>query len=433
MAVIKTMANAKTVERRETRQSAVRQRLPDAMWWVPPVRFSAATMTLVAVGILLSMACGAAPGRDGENPDLTMSDTPVEKSVELLARQIEPNLAGEPARLQQYVDFFQRELGNDKRLFAFDVTPQAGSAERVTLQGYVEFPETRTALAKFLQQLGFAVVDELETLPSAELGDLKFGLVEVAHSHSFSRATGRRTIETDCLLGEPLYLLRKDAGHFLAHNRDGYLGFIRAEDVRAVDAAAFNEYCQGPRVCLLRDFRSEGGDFLPAGARLKWAGQNGEAVTAELPNGRQITLPADECEVHSERSVDADRAIDTATRLLGTRYQWGGCTSEGIDCSGLVQLAFSAARTHLPRDAYQQFYVGHMTGTRWHRTSMQRGDTLYFLGSDGKIRHTALYLGDDRYLHATTPTVRINSFNPQHADFDARRAASFAFARRPLE
>jgi hypothetical protein len=31
------------------------------------------------------------------------------------------------------------------------------------------------------------------------------------------------------------------------------------------------------------------------------------------------------------------------------------------------------------------------------------------------------------------PVVRINSFNPQHADYDARRHASFAFAKRLLD
>ena len=88
---------------------------------------------------------------------------------------------------------------------------------------------------------------------------------------------------------------------------------------------------------------------------------------------------------------------------------------------------------HLPRDAYQQFYVGQITATRWHRAGMRRGDTLYFLGNDGKIRHTAIYLGDDEFLQAVMPVVRISSFNPKHAEYDAKRTESFAFAKRLLD
>lgn len=362
-----------------------------------------------------------------------MPDSTVEKSVELLARQIEPNLAGDPTRLRQYIDFFRCKLGNDERLFAFHVTPQIGPNDRVTLQGYIEFPETRGTLNQFLRRLGFAFDDELVVVPAAEFGDFKFGFVKVAHSFSFSRPTGRRSAETDCLIGEPLHLLRKENGHLLAHSRDGYLGFVLERDVHVVDAATFAGYLEGPRVCLLRDHRCEQGELLPTGARLKWVSTDEGTVTVALPTGAAVELPAEKCTVRTASDTDIERVIQTATQLLGTRYEWGGCTSAGIDCSGLVQLGFATAGLHLPRDANQQCYVGRLTATRWHRAGMRRGDTLYFLGSDGKIRHTGLYLGDERYLHATSPAVCMNSLNPEHDDFDARRAASFAFAKRPIE
>ena len=58
---------------------------------------------------------------------------------------------------------------------------------------------------------------------------------------------------------------------------------------------------------------------------------------------------------------------------------------------------------------------------------------MYFLGDYGRIRHTAIYLGEGRYLQAEMPEVDIRSFNPEDSDYDARRAASFAFAKRLLE
>jgi cell wall-associated NlpC family hydrolase len=99
----------------------------------------------------------------------------------------------------------------------------------------------------------------------------------------------------------------------------------------------------------------------------------------------------------------------------------------------VVQVAFGAEGINLPRDSNQQFYLGSLVATRWYRNGLRRGDTLYFLGSHGKIRHTAIYLGDDKYIEAVRPAVQITSFNPEDENYDARRAAAFAFAKRLLE
>jgi cell wall-associated NlpC family hydrolase len=137
--------------------------------------------------------------------------------------------------------------------------------------------------------------------------------------------------------------------------------------------------------------------------------------------------------MHRDTAADVDKIIAKGKQVLGTHYLWGGKTSEGIDCSGLVQSSYLAAGVHLPRDAYQQFYVGQLSATRWHTAGLRRGDTLYFLGADGKIRHTGIYLGDDHFMHAVMPVARINSFNPADKDYDAKRHASFAFAKRPVD
>ena len=110
-----------------------------------------------------------------------------------------------------------------------------------------------------------------------------------------------------------------------------------------------------------------------------------------------------------------------------------GCNMcAGIISESLVQI-LAAEGINLPRDSNQQVYLGTLVGTRWSRERLRSGDTLYFLGSHGKIRHTAIYLGDGQYLESVRPTVRTTSFNPQDENYDARRAAAFAFAKRLLE
>lgn len=358
----------------------------------------------------------------------------LESALARLARQLEPDLVGRAERLPQYIDFFRLKLGNDTRLFAFDVTAQATDEGRVQLRGYVEFPETRNAVVTFLSHLGFDDIDDqLATLPAESLGKKAFGLVKTTHSLSYDRPREPRSVVTDCLLGEPLFLLREEQGHLLVHSGEGYLGYVAADDVHRVNGSAFSRYPSEASVRMIANHQLESGLAIPAGALLKRLPSKTDAVVCALPTGEVIELPQDSCESTRKPEAEIDRAIASGRQLLKTPYVWGGKTSAGIDCSGLVQVAFATTGVHLPRDSNQQFFLGQLTATRWHRSGLRRGDTLYFLGENGRIRHTALYLGDDRFLQAESPVVEISSFNPAHDDYDQRRDASFAFGKRLWE
>ena len=351
-----------------------------------------------------------------------------------LAKQVEPDLVGRVERLPQYLEFFRAKRGNDTRLFAFRVEALPTAAGQVRLEGYVEFPQTRVGLVGFLEALGFDVKEDgLVMLPEQRLGKKAFGLVKTTHTLSYSQATEPRSVVTDCLLGEPLYLLREEGDYLLVHSGEGYLGYVAAADVHRVDAKAFDRYPTVAAVRMIANHTLGSGLVVPAGALLKRLPSDDGEVLCALPTGAAVKIPRAKCEPSKLPEAEIDRAIVVGKQLLGTPYHWGGKTSEGIDCSGLVQVAFASTGIHLPRDSNQQFLLGQLTATRWHRTGLRRGDTLYFLGEHGRIRHTALYLGGDRFLQAEMPAVDIRSFNPEHEDYDAKRAGSFAFGKRLRE
>ncbi len=355
----------------------------------------------------------------------------LDKALVKLARQIEPDLHGHPERLPQYVEFFRSKLANDSRLFAFEVRPSVGQSGEVILRGYLEFSQTRNGLVTFLETLGFTVTDdELDTLPSVDLGRNIYGLVKTTHTLSYSSPTKPRSVVTDCLLGEQLYVLREEAGHLLVHSGEGYLGYVAADDVYRVNAKKFDLFPTSKAVRMIADHTVDSGLVIPAGALLKKLPSEDNEVVCALPTGEVVELPAEKCELSIPPSDEIERAIRVGKQMLDTPYHWGGKTTEGVDCSGLVQVAFSTCGVQLPRDSNQQFLLGQLVATRWHRSGLQRGDTLYFLGTNGRIRHTALYLGGDRYLQAEMPVVNIRSFNPNHDDYDERRDKSFAFGKR---
>ena len=54
-----------------------------------------------------------------------------------------------------------------------------------------------------------------------------------------------------------------------------------------------------------------------------------------------------------------DDPLAVARGFLGTPYVWGGLGLDGIDCSGLVHLAFRAVGVRVPRDAADQAAAAH--------------------------------------------------------------------------
>jgi gamma-D-glutamyl-L-lysine dipeptidyl-peptidase len=83
--------------------------------------------------------------------------------------------------------------------------------------------------------------------------------------------------------------------------------------------------------------------------------------------------------------------VEQARSYLGTPYEWGGMTERGIDCSGLVHMAYRRAGRLVPRDAHQQEAAGQEVA----EADLRRGDLLCYDG------HIAFWLGDGRILHST--------------------------------
>jgi cell wall-associated NlpC family hydrolase len=88
--------------------------------------------------------------------------------------------------------------------------------------------------------------------------------------------------------------------------------------------------------------------------------------------------------------------VEQARTLLGTRYEWGGMTAAGIDCSGLVHMAFRACGRLVPRDADQQ----EDAGERLSESDLRAGDLVTY-GPPERADHIAFWVGEGRILHAT--------------------------------
>ena len=111
----------------------------------------------------------------------------------------------------------------------------------------------------------------------------------------------------------------------------------------------------------------------------------------------------------ASRPVTPDNNTKAAARITarleqsfahweGTPYRWGGTDNTGMDCSAFVQRSYQEAfGIQLPRSTREQQRVGKGVHSRW----LRPGDLLFFRPTRG-YRHVGIYIGDNRFIHAST-------------------------------
>lgn len=99
------------------------------------------------------------------------------------------------------------------------------------------------------------------------------------------------------------------------------------------------------------------------------------------------------------------KTIETANTLIGTPYLYGGNTSEGLDCSGFIFLAFNEGGLKIGRDSSEGYFYGNTTQVK----NPVAGDLVFFENTYKEgISHMGIYLGNNKFVHAGTEGVEVS-------------------------
>jgi hypothetical protein len=250
------------------------------------------------------------------------------------------------------------------RAFDSRLTPARADLAAKDLEGKVE-------AARFVEGRVFEVIDPHTAVRAAPAPDAP--------------------LLTEALKGErvTIYDLNAEGWAWGQLAADSYVGWLSTNALAPVGAPATH------KVSALRTFGFPGPSIklppleaLPLGARLAIA--RVEDRLAVTRSGAYVPLP----HLAPLDFIEPD-FVAVAERFLGVPYLWGGKTALGIDCSGLVQVALTAAGHVCPRDSdMQEGALGAPVADAERELRLRRGDLVFWKG------HVAIVRDPGTLIHA---------------------------------
>ena len=134
---------------------------------------------------------------------------------------------------------------------------------------------------------------------------------------------------------------------------------------------------------------------------------------AKYPFGAKLTKKRTGS-ISIDDQLNYDNILKILNNLIGIPYKWGGKTSLGFDCSGLVQSTLQIFGLKIPRDSKDQWQF--LNSCIIALDEAKNGD-LHFFEKDGKICHVGFSFGGASIIHSQG-SVKKESLNENHRNFN---------------
>jgi hypothetical protein len=179
---------------------------------------------------------------------------------------------------------------------------------------------------------------------------------------------------------------------------DGYEGWCKQSQLATIQKKEYRKeakYLAATHTDRL--VMPEGDLWLPMGSNLMLKGGKIKVLheTGKF-KGKKLKI--------KDAALNCENLKQAAVQYLHAPYQWGGRSIAGIDCSGLVQMAFRLCNHSIPRDAADQANEGTLVDFLQHSRC---GDLAFFDNKEGKIVHVGILLDSQTIIHATDTSGRV--------------------------
>tara|TARA_R110002124_G_scaffold287323_1_gene472782 strand:+ start:10581 stop:11741 length:1161 start_codon:yes stop_codon:yes gene_type:complete len=329
----------------------------------------------------------------------------------------------------------------DKRVALFDVQWENG-----ILSGETNLPEAYKELTDRFSSNNISYTDSIQILPDPALGSKNLALVTNSVANIRSAPKHSAELATQALMGTPLNVLKAEGSWYLVQTPDAYLSWVDAAAIVLVDQNTMDEWLQKEKIVVTEMISTiyENDSFdqivsdITAGNVLELQGYENGNYQIILPDQRRGIIKGDQAVTYdawkNSRSTSDNNLIQTAKKMMGAPYLWGGTSPKGVDCSGFTKTIYFLNGMVIPRDASQQVNEGELIDNDKNWDNLQVGDLLFFgvpatETSKERVVHVGMWIGDGQFIHSRG-RVRVSSFNPEDENFDAPELARYLRTKR---
>ena len=342
------------------------------------------------------------------------------KAVVLSVMLVAMSALGMMAQHQNIINGIKLKYAPDKRVAIFEVC-ETQKGDTIYLEGKVDNAAAKEALTNEFDKTGVIYINNVKVLPEDSLYP-KWALVQIPFAHLRCQPDHSAEMASQALMGTPLKVLEVNDGWYRVQTPDNYISWVINNSVKELTPEEMDTWKKSQRYVvtpvysyIYSDTKSNEivSDIL-LGDILTYEGKKDDFILLSTPDGRKGYAKSEDVEPLDkwvQQTFDADLIVNTAKQLMGSTYTWGGTSTKGVDCSGLTKTSYFANGIILQRDASQQVLYGDkISPILW--PFAQKGDLLYFGTQSGRVTHTAIYMGDGLYVHASG-RVKVNSVDPK--------------------
>ncbi len=343
--------------------------------------------------------------------------------------------------LEGIITSVEQKFIPDKRIAIFNVAAEKANNGSFVLKGETDQKKAYGFLLDTLGRMNVSVVDSIRFLPEAQLGEKVWALVTLSVIPMRKEPRYSAEMVSQTIMGTPVKLLDKRGGWYQIQTPDQYIGWVSGSGISEFTQAEMDNWKAADRYIFTKVTGSAMAEAkenaapisdLVLGCIFEVDGKMNGFLKVHFPDGREGFVRETDCIKFSEWEAETPEAgsiIETAERLLGSPYLWGGTSTKGVDCSGFTKTSYFSQGIMLARDASQQALYGEKLDIS--NFNFQLGDLLFFGRSKEHITHVGLYMGDGKFIHSSG-RVKINSFNPEDDNFEAGRKKQLVAASRVL-